>query len=1272
MKRAVLGLLVLILIVVVGLLWVRWPYVTSLLRQRLEYEISRAVHGQTRIGSMTFSMLPLGLRLDGVEVTQQSPIARIERIELRLFLLASLAEGRLVAAVEVHSPMFDLSHPRPSEAQTSGVTMGVGPNLLPLHLRRVEVTDAQVGFRLGQSPATLGVARMAGEVNVRPLRRATTVRVEASGIEVRRKSFRVQVSELRAEGGVDRGGVFVEAASVQGQGISASVNATATAHRHKISATFDPGLLGVLVDELSAIGGDAELQGTLQGDLANPVLDARLVIQRGAIAHHRLGDFDARVRRAGATLSFDDIHLAGAAGRVTGAVDLTIDKEVPIHGELRWLGVDLEAMLATIGASVPFSNQLEATTLVQGSLDPLDLGVTGHGVLRTPGANWGTDEAQWEIGGRVRAQKVETHLDVTQPERNRLAVRLQLAGPQLAGTMSLTAADLRALNMILPRPVRLLALTGHGEASATFGGTTEHPSIAGSVTLNDLTMRGARVPRLSGDFSIAAGQLTTRSTRIDTAAGNAELRGALALDSGAQNDWQLDLHELDTDVVVDLVRGLGGVQAPVSGGTLGGALHCRGEWRRAEAHADLTATGLHVGREPLDRIDLKVTTTLPRWALQLHAVHRGSETLAIDGAGEGMAQLDVHFETTPLDLGQLRRAAARHFAGRVSLRGRIVGEPLRLGGWVDLRGEGLGTEGRPLGDIAVRAQGQRGEWTLHGEAFDTSITMEATLHTTGPLPYTLVVTWRDADLSRLVPGDESLRVTSSGQATLGGTLRTITVPTGTLVVSQFDVRRDEYQVTASQPVHIDVDAGRFRIRSFILEGQGSRLTVAGEWTSTGQVGLDLEGNANLVLLELIGPPFQSSRGHITVTGHVQRTADAGWTLSGQATLRDATLDLGLPVTCADTDGDFTLAGSVIHVDRLKGKSGGGTFSLGGQVDLNRGPAVSWVVKDVSLNVPEWLEERVSGKGDVTGTWRVLTVRGGVEVLNALYDHRIELTDFLPWFKAQVAPAPRAGAAATEIRLDVHVHSSGGLYIDNNFAKAEMRADLRVTGNTDKPVLSGTVEVLSGEVTFRDRTFLITAGSVDFRDGFTINPLLNITAESRITTTDADYTVFVAVSGTADNPRVEFSADDPGLSQNDILSLVTTGKTAAQLQREGGGVSVTDVLALVPTAPVSQQFRTLLGVDRFEIEPVYSRDTGAFEPRVTIGKDITDRIRVLGSSGLGVQARRSMNIEYRYSRRISLLGGWEGQTTNQAGAFAGDIKFRYEFRTLPFSLLGRDP
>jgi hypothetical protein len=139
----------------------------------------------------------------------------------------------------------------------------------------------------------------------------------------------------------------------------------------------------------------------------------------------------------------------------------------------------------------------------------------------------------------------------------------------------------------------------------------------------------------------------------------------------------------------------------------------------------------------------------------------------------------------------------------------------------------------------------------------------------------------------------------------------------------------------------------------------------------------------------------------------------------------------------------------------------------------------------------------------------------------------------------------------------------------------------------------------------------------------------------------------------------------------MLSLITFGQTTAQLQRQGGGISPIDALALLPTGTITAPVAKLIGVNRMEIEAVQSPSTGSaggIQPRLTLGKDLTDRLRASVSTAFGLSTEQMAQLEYRVTPRISLLGSWEGQTTGQAGAFGGDIKFRYEFRRIPFSLL----
>jgi autotransporter translocation and assembly factor TamB len=105
--------------------------------------------------------------------------------------------------------------------------------------------------------------------------------------------------------------------------------------------------------------------------------------------------------------------------------------------------------------------------------------------------------------------------------------------------------------------------------------------------------------------------------------------------------------------------------------------------------------------------------------------------------------------------------------------------------------------------------------------------------------------------------------------------------------------------------------------------------------------------------------------------------------------------------------------------------------------------------------------------------------------------------------------------------------------------------------------------------------------------------------------------------------------------------------------------------------VESRLSTLVPVDRIEIEPSFSRTTGTTEPRLSIGKDLTEKLTALLGTGLGTERRQDVALEYQLGPRVSLQAAWESQTQSSAGAFGGTIKFRHsfwKFSLLPGSLL----
>src|SRR5262249_29216869 len=152
----------------------------------------------------------------------------------------------------------------------------------------------------------------------------------------------------------------------------------------------------------------------------------------------------------------------------------------------------------------------------------------------------------------------------------------------------------------------------------------------------------------------------------------------------------------------------------------------------------------------------------------------------------------------------------------------------------------------------------------------------------------------------------------------------------------------------------------------------------------------------------------------------------------------------------------------------------------------------WVMRDVGMDVTRGLEARVQGHGKLQGAWDGMSLDGDIEVVNALYDRNLGVGDLLDWLRQQFLP--KGGATAREravLRLNLLVYSHGGVFIDNDFVKSELWLNLQLSGDVNRPSVAGNIGILSGEVAFRGRQFTVTGGTLDFRDPYRVNPVLNI-------------------------------------------------------------------------------------------------------------------------------------------------------------------------------------
>ncbi|WP_242362037.1 translocation/assembly module TamB domain-containing protein, partial [Anaeromyxobacter sp. SG17] len=549
--------------------------------------------------------------------------------------------------------------------------------------------------------------------------------------------------------------------------------------------------------------------------------------------------------------------------------------------------------------------------------------------------------------------------------------------------------------------------------------------------------------------------------------------------------------------------------------------------------------------------------------------------------------------STPLTLDavvprvQLARAAgadvplAGVVEGRVSAGGTLAAPVVRI----DLGGSGIAVDGRPLGEVSVRATHERARTEAHvalraaaGGTMEASGVLEAPLGLgaggpplrSAPLDARVVSTGLDLGvLPALLPG---VVRSASGKLTA--------------------------DVTARGPL------GRPRPRGKVLLADG-KLAIAeyGEWTG---VLLDLEVNDDA--LELRRLSAQRGRGRLEVSGFAHDLASASSPV--EAHLRAETLTVtrdGQELANLDLRADATGTYTADAL-RLEVKVPGGTVRLPSRTPRTLQP----------------LEQR----DDIVVGRRAIRERR----------KRAEAA-------AEVAAGAPAAPRAKPFTLAVHVVAPGQLFVksDSPLENVELKADVRYELAGAGSYASGEVSVVRGFVEpIGGRHFDITRGRIQFTGGPPAAAMLDVEA----TYDNPEAVVTVAVAGPLSEPEIRLSSKPP-MDEGQIAMLIATGRT--EIKRgsgEVGALTGEEAGKAALGAVATQAFKNLVA-QKLPLDTV-ALDSGALRAgKYVTDKVYIGYVRRFDANVERGENENEMRVEYRITPRWTAEGRYG--TSGSGGA-----------------------
>ena len=368
------------------------------------------------------------------------------------------------------------------------------------------------------------------------------------------------------------------------------------------------------------------------------------------------------------------------------------------------------------------------------------------------------------------------------------------------------------------------------------------------------------------------------------------------------------------------------------------------------------------------------------------------------------------------------------------------------------------------------------------------------------------------------------------------------------------------------------------------------------------------------------------------------------------TLADAELRVTNPrLAITELNGAIALNRDRLVMEDVAGIANGGSLTIDGEVHY---PAlqivdgeVSIVGRNIALNVPTGLRTEVNTDLTLEIEPDQMALGGTVTVLRGDYRDPLSLTTGLLAALRSRAEVTVIGERSVldDVRLNMRVRTSEDIIVDNNYANAELGADVQLIGTLGAPAIAGRVAIREGGEIFNgNNIYEIESGAIDFTNPSEIEPDLSVSARTQI----SEYDITLTLAGTPATMEADLSSSPP-LSEPDIISVLLTGRTLDEAGGAAGVIARDQALGLVSGELLGRAGRVVgldtLRVDqaaggrdvRFDSSLVASEiDPGA---RLTFGKNVSRDVQLVFSQSLKDSGSLIWIVDYEPRRNLELRG-----------------------------------
>lgn len=453
----------------------------------------------------------------------------------------------------------------------------------------------------------------------------------------------------------------------------------------------------------------------------------------------------------------------------------------------------------------------------------------------------------------------------------------------------------------------------------------------------------------------------------------------------------------------------------------------------------------------------------------------------------------------------------------------------------------------------------------------------------------------------------------------------------------------------SRPTRLRLADGRLQVVDWTWAGAGNRINIAGGALLTGaSPALDfaLDGMLDLRMLGAFSPDVATS-GRAAVDVKVTGLADQPL-VDGRLSIENGGLVMRQPrFAVTDLQGTVTFVRDALQLGDITANANGGTLQVTGSIQYPKftltGGSVAITGRGLAVELPEDLRSEVDADLRLDLSDKAPALTGSLTILRGAYREPVSLTaHLLTGVQAQPALAgPAADVGFLDrVLVNVDVKTAEGVVVDNNYARIDIAANLRIVGTLAEPIPTGRLTIgEGGDVFLGGRTYDVVRGTVDFMSATRVEPTINLALETRV----QRYDVTLEVSGTPETLKA--SLRSPGVSQNELVALLLTGQRADTSSIVQADIARGQLLMLLSGELLSFAGRAV-GLDSVQVGHGLGAAASDFDllatdtdpsARLTVGKQLSRNVEVVFSQALSEGGDVTWIALYRPIQNIELRG-----------------------------------